>query len=501
MKHSFLVKLISFFPARLKYYISNVLKALLWVIRQPLFAWHRLNLYWKISLWFWLAMCFMLITGAVIFTLTINPGNFLAERTALFEELESYSLALDRVGMFKHSPSESLKMVSLSTPFSSKYSQLILINKRTHKAISFPETVKKKSVKNSINVLLKKKNPDVLLNGGLVTVGPILVSLFPGEKYQLFLVKRHQEEVFNRLAIVTQHNPLYLLIGVLASFIFCFALTGYLRKSLQHLQVTVHKIASGDLSARVCKTLNYHGDEIGKLGASVDFMAERLEMLIQQKQRLLRDVSHELRSPLTRLKISNALAFRKAGHIAKAEYERIELEITRLDSLIGQIIHWSKLSSGLFMNEYKPINLTTLIEKVAYDTDFEAKSVRKQVRFIDSDVVNINGSATGVSSAVENIIRNAIRFTPEDTSVEVRLFCDKNEATIVVRDYGLGVPDESLPMLFEPFYRVDETRGGDNSGSGLGMAICKAVIANHKGTIKAYNAVPGLEVVVTLPIS
>jgi two-component system sensor histidine kinase CpxA len=228
-------------------------------------------------------------------------------------------------------------------------------------------------------------------------------------------------------------------------------------------------------------------------------MAEQLETLVNNKERLLRNVSHELRSPLTRLQISLALARRKTPD-AEAEHARIEREIERLDELIGEIIRFSRIQHGLTELACEQVNLEGLLRQLVDDGDFEAQAQNKAVVLVKSLPLEICGVRDWLSSAAENIIRNAIRFTPEGASVEVTLEQNRRDAVIKVRDSGPGVPEAVLDAMFEPFFRVDETRGKENDGFGLGTAIAMGAVANHGGTIAAKNAHPGLEVTIRLPL-
>ena len=222
-------------------------------------------------------------------------------------------------------------------------------------------------------------------------------------------------------------------------------------------------------------------------------MAEQLESLLNSKQRLLRDVSHELRSPLTRLQLSLALARRKTPE-ASAEHDRIEREIERLDQLIGQIIRYSRIQHGVSEQAWEHVDLQQLVKQLVDDGDFEAQACNKAVVLTRSSEIRLRAVRDFISSAIENIIRNAIRFTPEESSIEVTLEQVDSQVVIRVRDYGPGVPEDTLESLFDPFFRVDETRGKENNGTGLGMAIAHGAVSFHKGTIVASNASPGLQV-------
>lgn len=265
------------------------------------------------------------------------------------------------------------------------------------------------------------------------------------------------------------------------------------------MQATSRKLAGQDLSARVNKKISKRGDELGELAREFDHMAEQLENLMANKERLLRDVSHELRSPLTRLQISLALARRKTPE-AEAEHARIEREIERLDQMIGEIIRFSRIQNGVTDVACEQVDLDQMVHQLVDDGDFEAQAQNKSVVLIETVSVEVCGVKDWLSSAVENIIRNAIRFAPEQSRIEVSLVKGRGNVLIKVRDYGTGVPEEALETLFEPFFRVDETRGGENDGFGLGTAIARGAVTSHGGHISARNCHPGLEVTICLPL-
>ncbi len=211
-------------------------------------------------------------------------------------------------------------------------------------------------------------------------------------------------------------------------------------------------------------------------------------------------MSHELRSPLTRLTISLALARNKTSETL-AEHDRIEREVQRLDQLIGQIIHFSRIQNGADKASLQNLSLKHLVEQLVEDGDFEAQARNRAVIATKLDDVRVAAVPELLGSAIENTIRNAIRFTPDDTNVEVSLEkASKHQVVVKIRDYGPGVPEEALKELFEPFFRVDDTRGKENDGTGLGMAIASAAVKLHDGTISAANAKPGLEVTIRIPL-
>jgi two-component system sensor histidine kinase CpxA len=275
---------------------------------------------------------------------------------------------------------------------------------------------------------------------------------------------------------------------------------------LRLLQNTARQLARGDLSARVAPNLRRRRDEIGQLGEDFDRMAERLEDLIDSHQRLLRDISHELRSPLTRLHVALELARQKSGEAAAAALDRIEKESERLNALIGQVLTLGRLEREQEGVALEPVNLTELLEEIVSDADFEARGKNCEVKLEKFESVMVSGHPEILRSAVENVVRNAVRYTPERSHVSVSLMTEppaqRSVALIRIRDFGPGVPDGELSKIFRPFYRVSESRDRRTGGAGLGLAIALRAVQIHGGNILALNAEGGgLELQIRLPVN
>lgn len=292
-----------------------------------------------------------------------------------------------------------------------------------------------------------------------------------------------------------------LLIGAL----FCYWLARYLTAPIVKLRDTTHELAEGNLSARVSDKLVERHDELGYLGRDFNLMAGRIESLVEAQRRLLSDISHELRSPLARLRVALELARRRAGKEADAPLDRIEREAESINEMIGQLLALtrSEISPDAF-NQTK-VDLCALLQEVADDADFEARSRNRSVRITNCEDCTTMGAADLLSSAIENVVRNAVRYTAEGTEVEIALFCagvdGKRQAVVTVRDHGTGVPEEAIEEIFRPFYRVEDARDRQSGGTGLGLAIAARAVRLHGGTIKAANAQGGgLIVELNLPV-
>ncbi|MDQ3815636.1 MAG: ATP-binding protein, partial [Armatimonadota bacterium] len=259
-----------------------------------------------------------------------------------------------------------------------------------------------------------------------------------------------------------------------------------------------------------------------------DRMAERIESLLREQERLvgaqrhlLRDVSHELRSPLARLGVALELARDRVEAMAPTEssnglnvetlssdstrlnevHDRIEREVGRLSEMIDRLLMLARLESGVQAPEATPVDLTALVHLVATDADFEARPRRRVVSVTACADCTTRGARDLLRSAIENVVRNALRHTPEDTAVEVSLRREEDWAVIAVRDRGPGVPAAELGEIFRPFYRAGGGRDRDSGGAGLGLAITERAVQLHGGSVRARNAPDGgLIVEIRLPL-
>ena len=293
-------------------------------------------------------------------------------------------------------------------------------------------------------------------------------------------------------------------VALVLSGLVCWGLVRYLTAPLITLRGATQQFAAGDLGARTGASASRRHDEVADLGRDFDEMASRIENLIEGQRQLLGDISHELRSPLARLRMAGALGRRQIESGAQGEeftpaFERITRETARLDALIGQLLDLTRLENGGH-GARENVNVKLLIEEIAADAQFEASAQNKRVEITRADNFAMQGERTLLSSAIENVVRNALRHTPENASVEIALQTTERGAIISVRDHGPGVPPETLERIFEPFFRVEEARDRQSGGAGLGLAIVQRAVAAHGGKVRACNAESGgLEVELELP--
>ena len=289
---------------------------------------------------------------------------------------------------------------------------------------------------------------------------------------------------------------------VVTAGLVCFGLAKYLASPIVKLRAATAQFARGDLGTRVGPSLGRRKDELASLGQDFDFMAGRIQSLVTAQQTLLRDISHELRSPLARLNVALELARRRSSPDASAALDRMERESERLNEMIGQLLTLTRLETESDGMADGRVNLAELVSSVASDADFEAHATNRSVKCIRLDDCSLIGNATLLRSAVENVVRNAVGYTHDGTAVEIELCCDGDEAVVAVRDHGDGVPREALEEIFRPFYRVADARDRRSGGTGLGLAITQRAARIHGGMVLARNAQDGgLVVEIRIPKS
>jgi two-component system sensor histidine kinase CpxA len=286
----------------------------------------------------------------------------------------------------------------------------------------------------------------------------------------------------------------------------CFLLARYLAAPVDRLRLAIRQMAGGDLNVRVLPALRGRQDDLGLLAADLDTMAERLRLQLEAKQQLLRDVSHELRSPLARLQLALSLARREDGAVER-HLARIECEAQRLEALIARTLKLVSLERPVHALEQVSVDVGELLRTIVADVAIEADAQGCLVQVQAQGPLLVSGDPELLRSAFENVIRNAVRYSPVGAWVGItahRLAGEEHPGgllEVVIRDQGPGVPEKELGLIFEPFYRVDAARGhGSTGGEGLGLAIAAGAVALHGGGIDARNlAAGGLLMTIRLP--
>lgn len=286
-----------------------------------------------------------------------------------------------------------------------------------------------------------------------------------------------------------------LLTALGASGLACLAFTGPLRRRLLLLQHAAESLAQGDLEARVNLRTS---DELGAVGRQFDRMAERIETMVRTREELFRNVSHEIRSPLARIQVALVLAEEDRGGDDE-NLARIRHEAEEIEALMQQILGLAKLEDAERESELEELDLVEVVSLVVDDARFETKMQKKSVSWEPpASALRVRGLGEMLHSAVENVLRNAIAHTPDDTAVDVSLVEREGTAELRISDSGNGVAEPDLEKIFEPFYKLGARKGG----AGVGLAITRTAIALMQGTVDAAAAPSGgLQVTMRLPLA
>jgi two-component system sensor histidine kinase CpxA len=282
-------------------------------------------------------------------------------------------------------------------------------------------------------------------------------------------------------------------VAFLVSGLICYLLTRYLTKPILRLRHAARQLAAGNLSMRAAAGAENRHDELGDLVRDFNAMGDRIEALITSQRQLISDVSHELRSPLARLTVALDLAREHKGD--DPAFEQMQKDFDRLNEMVGRLLTVARLDTSATPAEMKPLDFGALVAEVAADAEFESRELNCNVRLSGDNHICVRGNSDLLRSAVENIVRNAIRYTAPCTTVDVNLQ-RRNSAglargVLTVRDRGPGVAESELANIFQPFYRIEDARDRQSGGVGLGLAISDRVARLHGGMVRASNATDG----------
>jgi signal transduction histidine kinase len=303
---------------------------------------------------------------------------------------------------------------------------------------------------------------------------------------------------FGRRGIRAPKIPFHLLITVLLSLGFSFMLVRNLITPLAELRVITRKMQDGDLSVQVSSSMTERGDEFADLGRSFNKMAKHVENLLSSQKRLLSDISHEIRSPLQRIEVASALLRKESRNDAEKYIDRIELEIGRIDDMVEELLTLARLEE-IPMMSHETVKLDEIIGSMVDDVSF-ASNIKQDNIHSNIKNLSVTGDAVLLSRAFGNVLYNAVRYAPPDKSIEIDARVEGERVAVVIRDHGVGVPEDELNKIFLPYYRTDKARARSQGGVGLGLAISKRIIESFGGDISASNAPGGgLAVTVRLP--
>lgn len=276
-------------------------------------------------------------------------------------------------------------------------------------------------------------------------------------------------------------------IAIVSTFGIGFLLARALSARLERIRGAAEKLAAGDLTARVGSPPARRHDEIDVLGREFDRMAEALERSVEAQRQLVHDVSHELRAPLARLQVAAGLVRKHSGPEGQSALDRIDQEVEALAELYEELLSLARLEARPPGAASTAVRLDVLLENVGEDVSFSHEPRRACIEIEATEPLSVSGDARLLGRAFENVLRNALLHTPDETKVVVSIAEDGPHAVVTVRDQGPGVPEDQLERIFQPFVRIDDARSDERGGTGLGLAIVERCITAHGGTVRAHN--------------
>ncbi len=449
------------------------------------------SLYWRIFLSFWLALALILV-GTV--SVVVNGEQQSRFVQSWIQRSELYAQATQA---FESGGADALREWLKSIP-RGELSALTFVTDSTGKEMlgrSVPDYLRESPEQFAAARQRPLLRPTIRAVGGpLVLVGP------DGKTFHVIVGPlRSGPHMFGELEMPAVSTAT-LLIALVVSAVVCFFLARYLVAPVDQLRRATRQIASGDLDVRVSSKIKGRHDELGLLAADLDTMSERVRNLLEMKQQLLRDVSHELRSPLARLQLALSLARREENTGVERHLARIECEADRLEELIARTLNLARLERPMQGLDIAPLDVADLLCQIVADVGIEADAHACSVALDTERPLRVKGDPELLRSAMENVIRNAVRYAPAGSSVDIEARRRGDGISVTVRDCGPGVPEKDLQLIFEPFYRVDAARDRAAGGDGLGLAIAARAAVIHGGTITARNLDSGgLAVELLLP--
>ena len=446
-------------------------------------------LFFKIFVWFWLTVIGTITALVFLSNITANQVSNEDLHGPMLKNLHYTAKGIERTVVKHKKPITEVLM----HPRLAKHKLLYLNSDQPEHSIT------SRSPSNEVDLSLinftKNMPPQIIFAEYYQAFGPIKIDLPEGTFYLYEVDENHQTPFFVRLKLMP--TWLKVVIALLASLTLSFIFSRNLIAPINHLKQAAIKLANGDLAARAKIDPNRQ-DELGVLGRDFNSMATQLEQLISAQKRLLADISHELRSPLTRLKMATGLAQMQTPEENQTYLLRIEKEANQLDKMIADVLQVSRLEAKSQTLSLHLQSLQVIIDHVLNDAQFEAKQTNKQLLVQGQVNIDIHCDESLIASALENVLRNAIKYAAHTITLSLSL----NDAIYIeISDDGPGVEPQNLTKLCEPFFRQSDARDRTSGGTGLGLAIAKNAIVAHAGSLTLHNRQPnGLCVRIALPL-
>ncbi|EKD81034.1 MAG: Sensor protein [uncultured bacterium] len=456
---------------------------------------YKLGLFVKFFFWFWLAVVstgILVATYGYFYHFKPESKRMFTMGRELLEEngrmvVDAYETSGIELALSVRLPGSfwlyDEQLNSIFSPQNTRNSKLKHFSRRHERFIQLFED-KEPVVKEIARKLLAGKNSESEEIAGEMLIGSVLTSE-TNKKYVLISHLPQKMPKPERFLVenLLESMPFFLLITAL----FCYALSRYMVSPISELRHASRDFAGGNLDARVTGNAVARFDEIGDLAVDFNDMAEKIEQMIRGQRRLFGDISHELRSPLARLQVAVELLQKRLPAAEQPMLARIENEVARINSLIGEVLAFSRLEAGNLNGERQQVSLLDTLSRICNDANFEGKTHNREVILKAAEDIKLSGIEQLLERAIENILRNALKYSPDNSQIEVELSVKNNQAVISIGDHGPGVHEAELNKLFAPFYRCSEDRNRSSGGTGLGLAIALRAIKLHNGDITLKN--------------
>lgn len=438
----------------------------------------------RIFIWFWLV-----IVLAIASTLLLS-GNF-SDRTEILPIPPHLKQQLNRQLQRRSDASTLEKLLKEAKHPRNQW----LVVDREQQHLLNPDQLERPIDNNWLTELANLGEPRILRYKDLHIAGPFLFRL-QGKTYAVYQQRIIPDEPWWKLHALSEHMlfTLLLVFSLIASLLLALSISRPLRNLLDNQLA----FAVGGLDSRADK-LALRKDELGKLGQGFNTMADRISALLHNQQRLLRDVSHELRSPLTRAELAISLEETQQN----GQYlPRIRKELQTIDSLLDELLTYSRLDAGQYPLDKQAVDIAGLITGIIDVNQVEADSKQQHLQLHTQNLPPLNADQRLLARAIENILRNAMKYSPENSIIDCRVDSTGNRMNIRICDQGPGISEIHLAKIFQPFYRVSDSRNNRTGGTGLGLAIAAQAVRQHHGKISASNLPDGgLCVQISLPLA
>ena len=452
------------------------------------------SLFGRIFLWFWLTS--FVLMASVLFLARQLASGYQVTTLVPAQSIRLTNVAREIEQVFSNTGETNLSILLSQVGSRQRYALMAIEPESKMTFYGFPRPARPD--KTPFLELLDSPQPFRIKIAWGEFWGPADLRL-NGQDYKLYMGK----PVFGFLHRITRGFPeLLILSAVLVSGLLCGVLAWSLLSPIRHLQRATNRMAEGELGAQA-QSVSHRGDEIGQLGKDFNRMSARVEDLLRNQKRLLADISHELRSPLARLQVSIGIAHQhnptEHDDVMQKQLQRIEKEAHQIESMLGQLLSLSRLEALQDTPNPEQFALWPLLTALVEDADFEARATGKSVQLFGDNHVIVNGDRDFITRAVDNVLRNAVKYSA--TKVEMQVTQHLDTISLEISDDGPGVPEAELKHLYTPFYRVSSSRERATGGTGLGLAIAKQAVEVQGGQILAHNRQDksGLVVEITLP--